>query len=265
MKAYLFNAINRYKKFSEELDVQTILCDKSWWVFNDSNEKEVYIFNTDGTLIISVSGRVTNATWQYISANKSIVISGNNQSYMVHPVLYDKVVFALQVDGTKDCIFLIDENNINSFKPKNLAELTSYFNRREEKYIQQQRIEQQEIQKAIREQKEESEQQLREEARQIKMRLQKGAESKVNKLRILFIIVFSISIPLFIFPSMDETFLTMNINNIFIKSIIMVLSLTIILFLFVKTANKLECYIYRRKLEIWKRKHPNNEVTLYMI
>ena len=143
--------------------------------------------------------------------------------------------------------------------------MTSYFNRREEKYIQQHRIEQQEIQKAIREQKEESEQQLREEARQIKMRLQKGAESKVNKLRILFIIVFSISIPLFIFPSMDETFLTMNINNIFIKSIIMVLSLTIILFLFVKTANKLECYIYRRKLEIWKRKHPNNEVTLYMI
>lgn len=86
MKTYLFNAINRYKKFSEELDVKAILCDKSWWVFNDSGEKELYIFNTDGNLIISISGKVSNGTWQYIAANKSIIISGNNQSYMVRPV-----------------------------------------------------------------------------------------------------------------------------------------------------------------------------------
>ena len=46
-------------------------------MFNDSGEKEVYIFQPDGTLIISVSGKVTNVTWQYISANKSLVISCN--------------------------------------------------------------------------------------------------------------------------------------------------------------------------------------------
>ena len=69
MKTYLFNAINRYKKLSEELDVKAILCDKSWWVFNDSGEKELYIFNTDGNLIISISGKVSNGTWQYIAAN----------------------------------------------------------------------------------------------------------------------------------------------------------------------------------------------------
>ena len=70
MKTYLYDTFHRYKRFSEELDAKTILCNKSWWVFNDSGEKEIYIFNTNGTLIISVSGRVTNATWQYISANK---------------------------------------------------------------------------------------------------------------------------------------------------------------------------------------------------
>ena len=70
MKTYLFDTFNRYKRFSEELDAKTILCNKSWWVFNDSEEKELYIFNTDGSLIISVSGKVTNATWKYIPANK---------------------------------------------------------------------------------------------------------------------------------------------------------------------------------------------------
>lgn len=127
MKTYLFDTFNRYKRFSEELDAKTILCNKSWWVFNDSGEKEVYIFNTDGTLIIAVSGMVTNATWQYITANKSLIISGNNQSYMVKPAFFDNQIFALQVDGTNDYAFLIDENNLPSTEIHSLADLKSYF------------------------------------------------------------------------------------------------------------------------------------------
>lgn len=136
MKTYLFNAINRYKRFSEELDAKTILCNKTWWVFNDSGEKEIYIFNTDGTLIISVSGRVTNATWLYVSANKSLVISGDNQSYMVRPVFYDNMVFALQIDGTNECVFLIDENNLSNIQVRSLSDLNRYFDEKEKQELQ---------------------------------------------------------------------------------------------------------------------------------
>ena len=131
MKTYLFDTFNRYKRFSEELDAKTILCNRSWWVFNDSGEKEVYIFNTDGTLIIAVSGKVTNATWQYIPANKSLIITGNNQSYMVHPAFYDQMIFALQVDGTNDYAFLIDENNLPSTNLRSLADLKEHFAEKE--------------------------------------------------------------------------------------------------------------------------------------
>lgn len=136
MKTYLFNAINRYKRFSEELDAKTILCNKAWWVFNDSGEKEIYIFNTDGTLIISVSGRVTNATWLYVSANKSLVISGDNQSYMVRPVFYDNMVFALQIDGTNECVFFIDENNLSNIQVRSLSDLNRYFDEKEKQELQ---------------------------------------------------------------------------------------------------------------------------------
>lgn len=135
MKAYLFDTFNRYKRFSEELDAKTILCNKSWWVFNDSGEKEVYIFNTDGSLIISVSGKVTNATWKYIPANKSIIISGNNQSYMVHPAFYDNMIFALQVDGTDKYAFLIDENNLPSTNLKSFSDLVVYFAEKERQAV----------------------------------------------------------------------------------------------------------------------------------
>ena len=131
MKTYLYDTFHRYKRFSEELDAKTILCNKSWWVFNDSGEKEVYIFNTDGTLIISVSGRVTNATWQYIAANKSLIITGNNQSYMVHPAFYDNSIFALQVDGTNHYAFLIDENNMSSTNMRSFADLKNHFAEKE--------------------------------------------------------------------------------------------------------------------------------------
>ena len=135
MKTYLFDTFNRYKRFSEKLDAKTILCNKSWWVFNDSGEKELYIFNTDGSLIISVSGKVTNATWKYIPANKSIIISGNNQSYMVHPAFYDNMIFALQVDGTNEYAFLIDENNLPSTNLKSLSDLVIYFAEKERQAV----------------------------------------------------------------------------------------------------------------------------------
>ena len=141
MKTYLLDTFNRYKRFSEELDAKTILCNKSWWVFNDSGEKEIYIFNNNGTLIISVSGRVTNATWQYISANKSLIISGNNQSYMVHPAFYDNMIFALQVDGTNEYAFLIDENNLPSTSLRSLDDLNRYFRKKEKKELNRRRQE----------------------------------------------------------------------------------------------------------------------------
>lgn len=135
MRTYLFDTFNRYKRFSEELDAKTILCNKSWWVFNDSGEKEVYIFNTDGTLIISVSGRVTNATWKYIPVNKSIIISGNNQSYMLHPAFYDNMIFTLQMDGANEYAFLIDEQNLSSTNLKTFNDLVVYFAEKERQAI----------------------------------------------------------------------------------------------------------------------------------
>ena len=135
MKTYIFDTINRYKRFSEELDAKTILCNKSWYVLNDSGEKELYIFNTDETLIISVSGRVTNAIWKYISVNKSIIISVSNQSYMVHPAFYDNMIFALQMDGTNEYAFLIDEKNLFSTNLRTFNDLVIYFAEKERQAI----------------------------------------------------------------------------------------------------------------------------------
>lgn len=130
MKTYLFDTINRYKRFSEKLDVQTAICNKSWWVFNDSGEKELYIFNEDGTLDVSFGGRVTEGKWRYVSANKSIIVSANSESFMLDPAFIDNVIFALKLNGTDQYVFMIDENNTASFAPSTYKELMGYFDKK---------------------------------------------------------------------------------------------------------------------------------------
>lgn len=163
MKTYLLDILNRYNRFSESLDVKTVLCNKSWLIFNDTGDKELYIFQENGSLIASVNGNVFNGNWQYISANKSIIISFKEKSYMLHPSFFDKTIFALQQDGTNRYAFMIDEKQSQFFQPKSLTELNSYFGDTERKRIeeeqhrkklwaeQQKEIEQRRIEKEHRE------------------------------------------------------------------------------------------------------------------
>lgn len=108
VKTYILDALGRCKRFSESLDVEAILCSKSWSVFNDSGNKEIYLFQRDGSLIISISGNVTDATWKYIPINQSILINTKNASYMLHPSFIDSIIFALQLDRWNKSIFIYD-------------------------------------------------------------------------------------------------------------------------------------------------------------
>ena len=140
MKAFLFDSFNRFRKYSKELDtmaeIRKCLCDKAWQVFNNSGDKEVYIFQEDGSLIISINGIITKGSWEYLSVNNSIAISASNQAYMVHPAFLDNILFALQVDGTETYAFLIDQKNAHNFAPKSLDDLHGYLGLKEQKGIE---------------------------------------------------------------------------------------------------------------------------------
>lgn len=176
MKTYLLDILNRYKRFSENLDVRAVLCNKSWWIFNDSGEKEVYIFQEDGSLIVSYGGKVTPATWRYIPANKSLVISTNEDAYMLRPAFVNEEIFALQQDGTNKFAFMIDESRLTTFAPRTLAELTAYFESIERKRIEEEQRHYIEILRAEEQQLLE----LRQKAREVWLRTE---DEKIYKMR----------------------------------------------------------------------------------
>lgn len=126
MKTYLLDSLNRYKRFSENLDVKTILCNKAWNIFNDIGKKEVYIFQENGDLIISINGEISDAKWTYIHANRSIRITSCDKSYLLNPFFFDDIIFSLQLDGTEKYIFMIDESKKEQLAIKSLVDITAH-------------------------------------------------------------------------------------------------------------------------------------------
>lgn len=190
MKTYIFNAINRYKRFSENLEVQSAICNKSWWVFNDSGEKELYIFQEDGTLYITLNGKVTNGTWKYISANKSLIIGTESQSYMVHAAFIDATLLTLQVDGTEECAFLVNETNKQTYLPQTYSDIMGYFLIKEQMCIKEeeerkQRLLEEEKARLEAEERRKEEERLRaiEEAERLKQREEEQKRFEAERLK----------------------------------------------------------------------------------
>lgn len=127
MRTYLMRIPDILRGVSETLDVAATLCDRSWVVFNDDGVKILFIFERDGTLIVSKNGVVSRQSWSYIKATKAILIDNAEQSFLLHPAFIDNVIFALQQDGTEHHLFMIDEMQIDRIPQLTLNALNQYF------------------------------------------------------------------------------------------------------------------------------------------
>ena len=136
MKTYFLDAIKRIKRFSEKFNVSTTLCDKTWVVFNDTGEREVYIFLPDESVFITSDGIGIKGKWHWVSANESLIINKDDNVLMFHPAFIDNTILALTLDGTNKMAFLIEQGNQNAFAAKNLSQLEKYFERKEQELIQ---------------------------------------------------------------------------------------------------------------------------------
>lgn len=126
MKTYILDSINRIKRLGENLDAKTILCNKSWQIFNDTGEKELYIFQENGDILLSTNGIVSQGKWQYISANKSILVSVKENSYMLHPSFSINNIMAMNLDGTERYMLMIEEQSLLALQLKSLEDLNKY-------------------------------------------------------------------------------------------------------------------------------------------
>ena len=260
MKTYLFDTINRYKRFSEELDVKTAICNKSWWVFNDSGEKELYIFNPDGKLDVIYSGRVTEGSWRYVSANKSIIVSANSESFMLDPAFVDNAIFALKLNGTDQYVFMIDENNTASFVPSTYKELMGYFDEKLNRAIA---IEEAKVKAERKRLEEEHKQREQERIRLEEQRLdlyyqqiwirERLPREKYEKFKKIFYIGISVPIVVFLLSIIFLILKEFGVFCILILILFLSMPFSILLFLPNNVSNRCYNFLVDKKDEAFKK------------
>lgn len=276
MKTYILDSINRFKRFSERLDVATTLSNKTWVVFNDSGERELYIFQPDGSVIITSNGIGVRGQWQWIAANQSLIIHHNDTVIMLHPQYIDNTILALNLDGTRETAFLIEDKNRESFAPKSLVQLEMYFENKEQKMLLEQR---QQHQKKEQEQRRKHEQQkAEEERRRIEIqrerveeeRKQKEEKLKAEAIKLRNEITFSSSFNDFIWIMGAIGFIIgcwlaihsgMHWSACMIFGPLAAFIFLLLPFIFRGTSQQKSD---NKKIEDWKRKHPNDPRIKYL-
>lgn len=129
MKTYLSDIIPKIQKYSEKLDNLTLLTNQHWVLIdNIENNKTVYIFRTNGELLISLNGKISKGNWESLGNNSFLIEKGEN-SYLYKHGFFDKNILALKIDGINEYSFLVNETryegelntieNISSFLKAN--------------------------------------------------------------------------------------------------------------------------------------------------
>ena len=110
MKTYISDIIPKIQRFSQKLDNLTMLTNQHWVVLDElSQSKTVYIFRTNGELLIAINGKVDKAKWEYLGQN-SILIDLKEQSYLFRHGFFDENILALKVDSKEEYAVLINES-----------------------------------------------------------------------------------------------------------------------------------------------------------
>lgn len=110
MKTFISDIFPKVQRYSEKLDNLTLLTNQHWVsIDNITSSKTVYIFRSNGELIVSTNGAVEKAKWEYLG-HKSLLIDQHGNSYLFKHGFFDKNILALKVDSRDEYAVFVNEN-----------------------------------------------------------------------------------------------------------------------------------------------------------
>ncbi len=129
MKTYLLNAVKRLKNYSQKLDAEAILFEKSWEVFNESGNKELMIFRINNELLISRNGIVQRGKWELLDI-ANLIIDAGEKTYLFNAAYIEDKFLALKLDGTNEFMVMIEADMKNRFALDSVKSIESYLDDR---------------------------------------------------------------------------------------------------------------------------------------
>lgn len=136
MKTYILSTLDRIKKYSKTLDAKAILYNKNWEVFNETGEKEVLIFRPKNELLIVRQGIVQRGKWELLPTG-SLLIETDATTYLFNAAFVDNEFLAMQLDGTDECMLMIEGNYKLNMLLDSLGKIESFL---EQTYVHEENI-----------------------------------------------------------------------------------------------------------------------------
>ncbi len=112
MQQYIQGLLPRLKQISKNLDHVENFVDKPWVHIDNERGRLLYIFKRDQTLLLSVNGRVTTGSWEYIQPANSLLISHTGEQYLLNHAFVSNGLMVLKLDGTQNLWVMINEHVI---------------------------------------------------------------------------------------------------------------------------------------------------------
>lgn len=227
METYNFIFLECVEFYYETTSISKALLNNTWCVYNEHGEKDIYIFQKDGTIIKSQNGKITSCSYLYIHENESIIINDIEQ-YLIKLLFHSNVIVILQIEGRNGFAILINESIWDSFdiNDKLIQKLFNY--------------------------------EIKRKSNQIKKEL-KTSPVKKSIIKIFLGYLFSIPI-LYIFDNYKNV-----PEDIFFAFVGILIGLFLFIIVLVCIIVNKTCeHKDRRRIQKWKEKHPNNPLNNYI-
>lgn len=125
MKTYILSTLDSIRQYSKTLDAKAILYNKNWEVFNDSGEKEVLIFRPKNELLIVRQGIVQRSKWELLPMG-ALLIETDTTTYLFNAAFVDNYFLAMQLDGTDECMLMVESNCMKQFALDSIDKINRY-------------------------------------------------------------------------------------------------------------------------------------------
>lgn len=125
MKTYIISTLESIRQYSKTLDAKAILYNKNWEVFNDSGEIEVLIFRPKNELLIVRQGIVQRNKWELLPMG-ALLIETDTTTYLFNAAFVDNNFLAMQLDGTDECMLMIESNCMKRMVLDSIARIELY-------------------------------------------------------------------------------------------------------------------------------------------
>ncbi len=107
MKDFLKSWIPKIKNYSAALDSLSKLYDQPWVLLNEQDDHIKIIFQSEGRLIISKNGEVSDGTWQLLQAAQSILLEMGSKKRLYNHQFIDNGILILKQDGIENDFFVL--------------------------------------------------------------------------------------------------------------------------------------------------------------